>query len=86
MPKWIRVSDHLPEPGENVILYFRDSRHKDPSWPRLVVMPAWLANIGEKESPDGAFAIEGRLGDSYSVVSLEDAIAWMPLPDLPDFE
>lgn len=83
MGEWIKISDRLPDPGVDVLLCFRDTHHTDPSWPRVVVLPAWRGNLAE--SPNGSFAIEGRLGRSYSSADIEDAIAWMPMPEPPDF-
>ncbi len=84
MPEWIKVSNRLPDPGVDVILYFRDAFHKDPSWPKTAVMPAWRCNLGEKESHDGMWAIGGRLGKCYRTIRLEDGIAWMPMPEPPE--
>ena len=78
---WILSRDRLPEVGEDVILYFKDTVHTHPSWPKIDVKPAWRCNVGEKNSPDGDWAIEGRLGNF--VIPLQDGIAWMPLPALP---
>ena len=75
---WIKCSERLPDQGVNVILTFNDTYHIDPSWPEIQVLPAWRCNVGEDETPDGAWAIEGRLG-GYSI-PLEDGIAWKPLP------
>ena len=79
--KWISCNKRLPDCGEDVILYFHDSFHKHPSWPKMDVKPAWRCNVDEEDSPDGAWAIEGRLGNY--VVDLKDGIAWMPLPEPP---
>ena len=79
--KWILSRDGLPEVGEDVILFFKDSFHKHPSRPKIDVKPAWRCNVGEKNSPEGDWAIEGRLGNY--VIPLQDGIAWMPLPALP---
>lgn len=85
MREWIKVSDRLPEPGVDVILCFRDTLHQDPSWPKVAVMSAWRCNLAQ-ETPDGMWAVEGRLGRSYSAVPLEDGIAWMPMPEPPEIK
>ena len=74
---WVLVKDKLPDPGQDVILAFRDRIHKDPSWPKVAVRPAWRCNVGERDSPNGAWAIEHYMG---FVAPIEDGIAWMPMP------
>ena len=50
---WISCRKKLPAPGQDVILFFHDTFHTHPSWPDPAVQPAWRANVGEPESPDG---------------------------------
>lgn len=76
---WIPCGERLPKAGENVILYFRDTFHTDPSWPETQVLPAWRCNVAEENKPNGQWAIEGRIW-STTVIDIEDGIAWMPLP------
>lgn len=84
MPQWISCKDQLPDWREDIILYFHDTYHQHPSWPKMYVVPAWRANVGEKDTPEGLWAIEGRLGN-YTV-PIEDGIAWMHLPNAPEVE
>ena len=79
--KWILCSDRLPDVGEDIILFFKDTFHTQPSWPKTIVKSAWRCNFGQKGSPDGAWAIQGRLYDFG--IPLQDGIAWMPLPAPP---
>ena len=79
--KWIRCSERLPASGQDIILMFRDTYHKHDSWPKISVKPAWRCNVGEESSPDGLWAIEGRLGMGMTL-SLSDGICWMELPDI----
>lgn len=76
-PEWILCKDRLPEKWENVILYYRDDHHTDPSWPKIGVAPAWRCNVGIPGAPKGEWSIEGRLG---WVAPLKCGIAWMALP------
>lgn len=77
--QWIPCSERLPEAGENIILTFKDTFHTHPTMANKIrVMPAWRCNVCEEETPDGAWAIEGRLGKF--AVDITDGIAWMPLP------
>lgn len=77
---WIPCSERLPEFCVDVILYFHDTYHKHPSWPKYDVKPAWR-HYGAECNSDGGWVIEGRLG-GYGI-ELEDGIAWMPLPEPP---
>lgn len=81
---WIACSDRLPEVGEDIILFFRDRFHKDPSWPKTVIKSAWRCNTANPNTPNGDWAIEGRL--YHSAIPFEDGIAWMPLPEAPDMD
>ena len=84
--EWIPCSERLPKIGQDVILFFHDSIHTHPSWEKTPVMPAWICNVGEEASPNGEWAIEGRFGGNMWVEPLDSGIAWMPLPNPPDFE
>ena len=77
--KWIPCRERLPRVGEDVILYFRDTYHTDPSWPETQFLPAWRCNVAEEDTPNGQWAIEGRLWNTV-VIDIEDGIAWMPMP------
>lgn len=83
--EWILCKDRLPEKGQDVILVFRDTFHTHRSWPRIAISPAWRCNVGEEKTPDGEWALTGRL---YSIwpkgIGIEDGIAWMALPELPN--
>lgn len=76
---WVPCSQELPPVGADVILTFRDTFHTHPDWPKVAVKPAWRCNV-EEETPDGRWAIEGRLGNFG--VNIEDGIAWMPMPKM----
>ena len=78
--KWIMCSERLPEIGENVILYFLDTYHTHPSWPRRTVSSAWRCNVDKETTPNGQWAITGRLWND-TVIDIEDGIAWMPMPN-----
>ncbi len=75
---WVACSDEMPPAGVDVILTFEDTFHTHPSWPRIAVKPAWICNVGEEKTPNGEWAIEGRLGNFC--VPLEAGLGWMPLP------
>ena len=79
--KWILCRDRLPDAGEDIILFFKDTLHKHPQWPKMDVKPAWRCNLGAKNSPNGDWAIGGRFG-TYAI-PFHDGIAWMPLPEPP---
>ena len=81
--KWIPCSKRLPKRGDDVILYFKDTYHTEKGWEPYIVMPAWRCNVGEEDTPNGAWAIEGRLGGFGWVQPLETGIAWMKLPKPP---
>jgi len=76
--EWIPCSKQLPKAGQDILLYFNDTYHTDPSWSPTAVQPAWRCNIDET-TPNGQWAIEGRLWHT-TVIDIEDGIAWMPLP------
>ena len=82
---WILCRDRLPKSGEEVVLFFRDTFHTHPSWPKTQVLCAWRCNVNENKTPNGEWAIEGRCWNNV-VISLEDGIAWMPLPGRPNVE
>lgn len=83
MVKWIDVQEQLPDPGENVILYFRDTVHTMPVWPKTNVMAAWRGNIS-KQTPDGEWVICGR---QWNIpIEIGAGIAWMPMPEPPEKE
>ena len=76
--KWIPCAKKLPEVGEDVILYFFDTYHTHPSWPRTNIKSAWICNVDE-DHPKGQWAINGRLWDNV-VIDIDDGISWMPMP------
>lgn len=80
--EWILCSEKLPEMGEDIILYFKDTYHTHLSWPETNIKSAWRCNINEI-TPNGQWAINGRLWRD-TVLDIEDGIAWMPMPTMED--
>lgn len=74
--RWIPVTERLPEPGVNVLV-----THPPNDWngKKYKVSPAWRCNV-EDEGPLGEWALTGRL-DFSSVIPIDKAIAWRPLPE-----
>ena len=81
---WINCKEEMPDPGKDVILFFRDTYHKHSDWDEYTVMPAWICNVDpEMGTPDGEWAISGRYGGSPWVQPLDTGIAWMQMPEAP---
>ena len=80
MPNWILVKERLPDIGQDVILAFHDTFHTDATWPKVAVKPAWRCNV-VADSPNGEWAIEHLYN---MTIPIEDGIAWMEMPELPE--
>lgn len=74
IPRWTPCSEKLPDPGQDVILVYRDDNHNN----EIRVSPAWRGNVWEPEQQNGIWILTKRMSSSANI---EDGIAWTPLPE-----